>query len=162
MSRQLRSVLPTTKSSLIPHQIPTKLVKDKLQQNKICEKISYDKNAKALPQLNIGDSARIQYQNKTWQPALVTDKHNDRSYTVETPEGVSYRRNRQHLLKTNESMPLIPDVDDQRVLECEPDNLCENLNGPSLKQINTEKSGSNPVYVTRYCRQVKPKVITSV
>ena len=36
------------------------------------------------------------------KPAVVSDKHGMRSFTVETPSGGPYRRNRRHLLKTGE------------------------------------------------------------
>ena len=50
-------------------------------------------------------------QNKTWQPAVIIDKYNDRSYSVRTENGATYRRNRQHLIKTNECMPVKADVE---------------------------------------------------
>ena len=76
------------------------------------EKSYFDKRTKPLEPLELGDSARVQnMQNKTWQPAVITDKHNDRSYSVRTQNGATYRRNRRHLIKTNECMPVTPDVE---------------------------------------------------
>ncbi len=46
------------------------------------------------------------YDNKRWQPAIVTKKHDQISYIVRTPNGAIYRRNRRnrrHLLKLNEN-----------------------------------------------------------
>ena len=51
--------------------------------------------------LNSGEGVRIR-QDKLWKPAIVRKKTNDRSYIVETQDGGSYRRNRRHLLKSNE------------------------------------------------------------
>ena len=75
-------------------------------------KILFDRRTKPLEPLDLGDSACVQnMQNKTWQPAVITDKHNDRSYSVRTQNGATYRRNRRHLIKTNECMPVTPDVE---------------------------------------------------
>ena len=55
-----------------------------------------------LKPLDVGDSVRIR-QGNTWIPATVVEKNcNPRSYHVTTEQGKTYRRNRRHLLKTNE------------------------------------------------------------
>ena len=113
MGRQLRSIIPTARSNLLPRYVSPEIVRERLSSSKTKSKIHYDKNAKSLPPLDIGESARIQSKNLKWKQAVVTDKHNDRSYTVQTPDGASYRRNRRHLLKTNEKFPEIPDFDFQ-------------------------------------------------
>ena len=41
--------------------------------------------------------------DKEWRKATVTGRLDERSYTVETPEGDTYRRNRVHLKKTRDS-----------------------------------------------------------
>ena len=51
----------------------------------------------------------------------MTDKHNDRSYSVQTPDGASYRRNRRHLLKTSEQYPDTPDFELQTMDDDEND-----------------------------------------
>ena len=45
---------------------------------------------------------RIKYNDGIWKPIVFSDKHDIRSFTVETPSGGSHRRNRRHLLKTRE------------------------------------------------------------
>ena len=44
---------------------------------------------------------------KEWRKALVVDRHDQRSYTMATSDGGTYRRNRVHLRKTQESPPII-------------------------------------------------------
>ena len=41
--------------------------------------------------------------DKEWRKATVTSRLDERSYTVETPEGDTYRHNRVHLKKTQET-----------------------------------------------------------
>ena len=41
---------------------------------------------------------------KTWEKAMVKERLDERSYTVETANGDTYRRNRFHVRKTKESM----------------------------------------------------------
>ena len=67
----------------------------------------YDRNAKQLPSIKEGETARIR-KGKTWEPAIVTAQHTaPRSYIVTTPDGTAYRRNRHHLLPTVESPPAV-------------------------------------------------------
>ncbi len=71
--------------------------------------------------LNVGDSAHIQQHDKTWKPAVVTARHNSRSYTVRTTDGSVYTRNRQHLLKSKQQTADI-DVPDYEI-QSAPENL---------------------------------------
>lgn len=61
--------------------------------------------------MEIGDVVRmkpIKKHERTWRKATVTQKVDDRSYVVTTPEGGTYRRNRYHLRKTGEAAPPKP------------------------------------------------------
>ncbi|XP_060584405.1 uncharacterized protein K02A2.6-like [Ruditapes philippinarum] len=83
-SRQLRSILPTVRENLIPRVPHPDVVKQKITESKVKSKHYYDKNAKPLSPLNVGDSARIQRLDKSWSPTVVIKFHSDRSYIVET------------------------------------------------------------------------------
>ena len=64
------------------------------------QKSYYDSNAKSLKPLDVGQHIRIQNQkDKTWKPAIVTENHGHRSYSVKTPDGAVYRRNRRQLMQ---------------------------------------------------------------
>ena len=79
----------------------------KLRQQSDKQKMYYDRNAKPLPIIKEGVTARIR-KGKTWEPAIVTAQHTaPRSFMVTTPDGTAYRRNRCHLLPTDESLPVI-------------------------------------------------------
>ncbi|XP_053373078.1 uncharacterized protein LOC128546507 [Mercenaria mercenaria] len=155
-----RSVLPVAKSQLLPRQISHKVIREKLSANKEREKVYYDMTAKHLPPLEIGDSARIQQANKNWSPAVVVQKHHDRSYSVKTPDGNTYRRNRRHLLQTNESKECIPKVDMQNV---ENNNLsAPQENSDCISQFSdksnkrSDNEASEKTYMSRSGRAVKP------
>ena len=75
MGRQLRSILPTTQEALIPKTPDLDLLRTRIRSKKQKSKANYDKSAKPLPLLKIGDTVRIQNKNKTWQPAIVAEKH---------------------------------------------------------------------------------------
>ena len=67
----------------------------------------YDRNAKPLPQIKEDNTVRIK-KGKTWEPAIVSEKHTaPRSFIVTTPDGTAYRRNRCHLLPTIEAPPVV-------------------------------------------------------
>lgn len=167
MGRQLRSILPTSKEILMPHTIAPEIVRSKLQANRKKEKAYYDRNAKPLPPIEIGGSARIQ-QGKTWKQAVVTDKYNDRSYNVRTADGATYRRNRRHLIKTKECMQETPDVEIHNTPEVETKTSATppepHIPDPTKSPISakTRSDAENPVYITRYGRAVKPKIIESM
>lgn len=102
MYRRLRSILPSLRTSLKP-EIPNLLiVHSEMELSHKRQKKYYDSRAKTLPPLEVNNPARISQPNKLWKPAMVTQKHNDRSYTVQTQDGAIYRRNRRHLMKSNE------------------------------------------------------------
>ena len=62
-----------------------------------------DRNAKPLPQIKEDDTVRTR-KGKTWEPAIVSEKHTaPRSFIATTPDGTAYRRNRRHLLPRNEA-----------------------------------------------------------
>ena len=111
MSRILKSKLPTVESLLKPQVVDNP--QQKLRQRSGKQKMYYDRNAKLLPIIKEGETARIR-KGKTWEPAIVTAQHTaPRSFMVTTPDGTAYRQNRRHLLPTDESPPVIagPPID---------------------------------------------------
>ena len=66
----------------------------------------YNRGARSLPELSDGDVVRMKpfrLGDKEWRKATVTCRLDERSYTAETQEGDTYRRNRVHLTKTQET-----------------------------------------------------------
>lgn len=167
--------------SFYPQTPPIEQIKENIQNAKQQQKKYYDQGSKTQTSLNIGDTARIQQNDKTWKPAVVMEKHNDRSYSVKTPDGAVYRRNRRHLLKSKEKVPnyqTISESTPDQLLSYQPSNRNEE-NGKSLQEpqicktssftrnnnddsvIPPNKSDMTP-YITRFGRTVKPRIIESM
>ena len=100
MGRSLRSILPVTTKHLAQKAPNNQEIRNKILNNQTNQATFYNRQAKALPPLTTGDHVRIQKEGK-WDPAVITQKHDERSYTVKTNDG-EYRRNRVHLNKSFE------------------------------------------------------------
>ena len=101
----LQSKLTTSASLLKPKVVEH--AQEKLKERRDKQKMYYDQNAKSLPQIKERETVRIR-KGKNWEPATVTAKHTaPGSFIVTTPDGNTYRRNRRHLLPTDESPPVI-------------------------------------------------------
>ena len=98
-----RSILPTTNKQLVPKVVNFQKLKQELRKRQERQKQYFDVGSKPLNPLKIGDSMRMKHNSHIWQPAVVTGKHADRSYVVQTEAGNQYGRNRRFLQKTGES-----------------------------------------------------------
>ena len=134
------------------------------------QKEYYDRSVKPLQPLLVGDDIRYQ-EGKTWKQGIVTKEEGDRSYTVKNTDGAVYRRNRRHLMQTNEKFE--PDIPDVNIVS--PSNhpvappILASPSQSSLpipeSQLETKQVNSAPnfaPYTTRSGRTVKPKVIVSM
>lgn len=100
MSRMLRDKIPTKRQLLAP-KVAVK-ARQKLTERQRRQKQYFDRDARDLKPLSDGDSVRYRV-GKTWEPAVVTGRHSTpRSYLITTQNGQPLRRNRRHLLKTDE------------------------------------------------------------
>ena len=187
MSRSLRSILPCTPDKLAPKSPDLSKVRKNMNLSRTVQKKYHDVGAKTLKPLQNDDSVKIQKQNKSWQPAVVIDKHDPRSYTVRTEDGAQYRRNRRHLLKTNESIcqkamfDSFPDILDNKTNSNILDHTTNKqsshekesvlaFDSPKVKvpikpKIEVQAKSTNDQtgpYVTRSGRVVKPKEFVDV
>ncbi|KAL5007962.1 hypothetical protein ScPMuIL_013543 [Solemya velum] len=99
-----KTLLPTTESLLKPRSVDTAAERSKLKSRQKKQKSYFDKTAKDLKPLNEGDVVRMKpfkMSNKVWRKATVLRRLDDRSYEVETDNGI-VRRNRLHIRKSNE------------------------------------------------------------
>ena len=163
MSRSLRSILPTSKEKLKPRAVSPDIVRANLKACRTVEKSHFDRRTKPLEPLEIGGPARVQnMQTKTWQKAVITDKLNERSYSLRTEDGAIYRRNRRHIIKTNECIPETPEIDLHIKEETSLSEPQQSDASTSVKTRSGSEKTDKPVYITRYGRQVKPRVIESM
>ena len=152
MGRRLRTSIPATEDLLKPQLYDPEDVLPKLKERQRKQKLQHDRKAKELPPLRDGEVVRVREGNK-WKPARVTQVlPSPRSYKVETERG-EYRRNRRHLLRTEESqIPEItptPDVSNDEDLtdtEVEPPSVTvahENPGTPpaGMSMATTTRSG---------------------
>ena len=98
LSRRTRSMLPCKATDYTP-QVQMD-VQQALIKKKQTTKSYYDRHAKQLPDLAIGQPIRVkchpQNLNSDWTPGIVTSKAAPRSYMVQV-DGQQYRRNMIHL-----------------------------------------------------------------
>lgn len=103
---------------------------------------------------------------KIWRPAKVIKKHDARSYTVQTRDGATYRRNRKLLFKTKENFSDIQPLDANVLAHPEHSNIpnaplssCSTENRTIIRpdpiQPDLTRSSDAP-YITRFGRVVKP------
>ena len=97
MSRRTRTTIPTTEALLKPgvNDGVYENIKRKRQQ----AKAAYDKHAKPLPELHVGEPVRLQPVNPKalWEKGSCVAKIGPRSYLIETESGNLYRRNRKFI-----------------------------------------------------------------
>ena len=101
MGRRTKTLIPTANTLLKPATINPTVVQEELQKHRKQQKMFYDRQAKPLKSLKIGDSVLMTSKDGTWKPAKVTSisQRAPRSYNIVTPQGQYYRRNRKDLRK---------------------------------------------------------------
>lgn len=108
MSRRTRTLLPVTDELLQPKVVEG--VPEDIKTRKQKAKHYYDKTAKDLPELDIGETVRIQpdQPKQPWRKVKCLQKVGPRSYLVEAENGQKYRRNRKFLRTTGEELTETP------------------------------------------------------
>ena len=105
MNRRTKTLIPISTELLKPEVKSEMKVQVHLENKQKQQKVYYDKRTSNLSKLEVGDSVRVQNRDKTWEPAKFVAKTKfPRSFIVQT-KGGEYRRNRRHLIKTNENPP---------------------------------------------------------
>ena len=135
MGRRTKTLLPTAQSLLMPKTTQPGIEKSQLKERQQVQAKYYNRNTKDLPTLSEGDVVRMEpfkLGAKLWPKAQVTAKLDERSYMVETENGIVYRRNRQHLKKTSAS-PIQP-------IQSDPvdDSSTSKPNVPSIPTLTAE------------------------
>lgn len=104
-SRRLRTKIPIC-DKLLKTEVPQVDVKTTLQEKQRKQRKLYNRNAKDLPPLEVGDKVNVQ-RGLEWEPAIVVEKHpSPRSYIVQNSSGSELRRNRKWLNKSVTSPPI--------------------------------------------------------
>lgn len=97
MSRRTRTTIPTTEALLKPGVIDG--VYENIKRKRQQAKAAYDKHAKPLPKLHVGEPVRLQPVNPKalWEKGSCVAKIGPRSYLIETESGNLYRRNHKFI-----------------------------------------------------------------
>ena len=114
LGRRTRTLLPTTQSLLEPKNPVSSHESEQLRLNQMRQAKYYNRSAHDLPVLKAGDTVRMKpfvLGQKSWDKAEVTKRLDERSYEIQSA-GTTYRRNRQHLVKTAEPS-VQPDISEQ-------------------------------------------------
>ena len=96
-SRKFRCLLPVQ----IKQHEQTRQQRQTMQRMNLQQARHYNKNARDLPKLNIGDTVYIQLKPniRKWTPGIIvhTGLENLRTYSVQTTQGGQYVRNRNFI-----------------------------------------------------------------
>ena len=167
MSRRTRSMLPCSQAMYQP-TVQTAVTQQILHKRKKA-KHYYDRQAKALPKLVVGQPVRVkahpQQRRSDWKPGkVVSDLSTPRSYIVEI-SGRKYRRNRVHLRDSYVSQDDSSTSNDKQSTKptLPPPgkalNTSQESTIPSSKPVLTEQSDAREELteptVTRYGRVIK-------
>lgn len=136
MNRKLRTTLP---SYTKPEKYPK--MHQKLQRQKVKQKLFYDRTAKQLPPLVTDDTVRIEDHDGWKTKAIVLEEVAPKSFNVLTENGQVVRRNRRSLLKTSETYPKITDTQSDREAISPNDTDCIKMNTerePALRRSARE------------------------
>ena len=112
MSRRTRTTIPTAEALLKPEVVEG--VHDNIKRKRQQTKATYDKSARPLPELQIGEPVRLQPVNPKapWDKGSCVAKVGPRSYLIETDNGNLYRRNRKFICQDpsqGHQQPIITD-----------------------------------------------------
>lgn len=140
-SRKLRSIVPMSLVHLKPKI--QKSIHNKLKNRQLKQKMYYDRNARDLTCLHVGQKVKILQMNnvgkRCWLAGIITRVLNNRSYEVQLTTGVRLVRNRRHIIIDS------PDRHDTPNYSFDYDDVM-------LPNKNMEQN----LYVTRSGRHVRP------
>ena len=130
----------------------------------------YDKTAKSLPELEIGENVKLQSvktKPDQWTNGSCVAKVGPRSYLIETDDGKLYRRNRKFIRKDTTAETalkdeVIPPQIQLPLATTETPQQSEEVKITPIKQVplkdetTSNETTENKQYTTRYGRNVKP------
>ena len=167
--RRRRTLLPTSDMLLKPKTV--RHMQKKLEGRKNREKFYYDRGAKDLKELRPGDVVRIKIQDKDkeWVKAKVAEKVNPRSYKARTEDGMSYRRNRRHVMETkqkfNDKLNEYPtskkDTGSKNTINERKSSQFSKNTANNENTVNNENANTTTVAAEQHINNENPKVITT-
>ena len=106
--RRAQTSLPISDTLLKPSVIPPDKVHDKMMEYRRRQKFYYDKGSKPLKPINPQEAVRV-WTPQGWKPAEYIAEHDlPNSHVIRAgSQGLTYRRNRRHLMPTSEEPHVI-------------------------------------------------------
>ncbi len=101
--RLLKTKMPVSKALLCRNNLNESQVQQKIKEKRMKQKYYFDRSAKALPLLKVGDLVIFKKNSHEWNYGTIVGNVNDRSYIVKDSFDNHYRRNRRFIAKTKNS-----------------------------------------------------------
>lgn len=147
-SRKLRSILPTKDNQLKPKV--RKNVKQLMLDRQLQQKQYYDRNARNLERLDVGQNVRVlDLVKKKWISGTIIKTLENRSYEVKLLSGRKIVRNRRHIIKDSINRPQESIYD-----HCQYDDITCSQTMHSADRDHSPPTDNNN-YVTRSGRTVR-------
>ena len=160
INRCTRTLLPMTRNLLRPRgELEHECDKLKVKHNQTMQATYYNRRAKDLPVLKEGDRVRLKpfrLGQKGWNKGTVVARLDERSYDIETPDGM-YRRNRVHIRKDTVPEDTVPTaqrsaVHRQEPVEMAPQPMSNADNRPNEDVVvrRSVRASNPPKYLAEY------------
>jgi len=136
-SRRIRTLIPIDDNQLEPKQSNLDELKKQRENRQVRMQQSYDKSAKDLSALHVGQPVMLQTVNdktQKWREARVLEKLTNRSYLVDKGDGI-VRRNRQMLRKRPEESQKLQGEEDNDIEGDNQDKEIYNSNGENGNKL---------------------------
>lgn len=151
-SRKMRSILPTPKALLMPKvQLNTK---ETLKNRQLNQKQYYDRSAKSLTVLKVGQKVKIKNDiTNKWISGIITEILKYRSYKIRLNCGRIMVRNRRHIIPDSSDRDDVPHYDlsyDDIIPLPTVNNSTQPVNAPAPERLLTN------LYITRSGRASRP------
>lgn len=160
LNRRTRTLLPVDNRMLQPIIVNRRKLRANIRKRQRQQAQSYNKNAKDLTPLKIGDKVRIQPNklgDKHWTQGKVVAVKENRSYDIKTQAGRIVRRNRVHLRRVPNSVNVSAENPNMTVilnpnLTNDP-NVTQNSKLPTMTKLDIRRSTRcrrKPAYLAKY------------
>lgn len=123
--RMVKTRMPISSSLLHRNHIDEKFVQTKFKEKRQKQKYYYDRSAKSLPVLELGDRVIFKKNSKEWYYGTIVDHVNNRSYIIKDSFDNYFRRNRRFIAKTKNNNFNVSDM----MYE---ENIKQNVTNPDI------------------------------
>ncbi|XP_053686073.1 uncharacterized protein LOC128735615 [Sabethes cyaneus] len=98
--RQIKTRLPIDETLLIRQSLDERQVRGRIEQKRMAQKQYYDRSARQLPPLKVGDRVLFKKSSKEWHYGQIVRDVNGRSYVLKDNFENHFRRNRIFITQT--------------------------------------------------------------